>query len=291
MMATSLGLFFTVLWSSAAIATKFGLQAAPPLWLATMRFLIAGGLLFLYVYVIRRQSRWPRRREWGQLGLLGLLNTTVYLGATFWALHAVSAGLFNLFVTINPFVVAILASLVLKRPIVRREWIGMLVAGTGLLVATGPAVAHGSATLPGIAVLVVGMLSMAMGSVYFTTVRWELPSIAIHTWQISIGGILLVPITYLMERHAGPLTVGPALIGSLAWLVLVISIGTMLLWFFLLRQDVMRANNWLFLTPVFGYGLAAVFLHERITTGDLVATIFVMTGLWLSGNITGPTRR
>ncbi len=81
-----------------------------------------------------------------------------------------------------------------------------------------------------------------------------------------------------MERHAGPLTVGPALIVSLAWRVLVISIGTMLLWFFLLRQDVMRANHWLFLTPVFGYGLAAMFLHERITTGDLVATIFMMAG-------------
>jgi drug/metabolite transporter (DMT)-like permease len=46
-----------------------------------------------------------------------------------------------------------------------------------------------------------------------------------------------------------------------------------------------KANNWLFMTPVFGYLLAAVFLHEAITMFDIAATGFVIAGLLLSGNI------
>jgi drug/metabolite transporter (DMT)-like permease len=59
----------------------------------------------------------------------------------------------------------------------------------------------------------------------------------------------------------------------------------MLLWFYLLKQDTVRANTWLFMTPIFGYVLAAIFLNESITKFDITATIFVVTGLLVSGNI------
>ena len=78
-MKTVLGLLFTLLWSSAAIATKFGLNSTTPLVLATTRFLIAGGLLFLYVYLLNKKYPWPRSQEWRSLIVLGLLNTTIYL--------------------------------------------------------------------------------------------------------------------------------------------------------------------------------------------------------------------
>lgn len=59
----------------------------------------------------------------------------------------------------------------------------------------------------------------------------------------------------------------------------------MLLWFYLLKQDAVRANNWLFMTPISGYIVAAIFLNESITIFDVTATVFVITGLLLSGNI------
>ncbi|MFM1654164.1 EamA family transporter [Brevibacillus sp. B_LB10_24] len=63
----------------------------------------------------RKKYPWLKSKEWRPLILLGLFNTTIYLGATFWALHDVSAGLFYLFVTANPFVVAFLSYIWLKR--------------------------------------------------------------------------------------------------------------------------------------------------------------------------------
>jgi len=284
-METVLGLFFTLLWSSAAIATKFGLHSTTPLVLATTRFLIAGGLLFLYVYLLNKKYPWPRPQEWIPLIFLGLLNTTIYLGATFWALNYVSAGLFNLLVTTNPFVVAFLSSIWLKRKVYLQEWIGMVVAACGLLIGIWPSITTGEANLYGLIILGLGMLSMAIGSVYFKKINLDLPGIVINTWQVSIGGALLIPITYLLEKENFFIKLDYYFLGSLIWLVFFISIGTMLLWFYLLKLDTVKANNWLFMTPIFGYILAAIFLNESITMFDITATVFVVLGLLLSGNI------
>jgi len=284
-MKTGLGLFFTLLWSSSAIATKFGLHSTTPLVLATTRFLIAGGLLFLYVYVIRKKYPWPKSQEWRSLIILGLLNTTIYLGATFWALNYVSAGLFNLFVTTNPFIVAFLSYIWLGRRITLKEWIGMIIAAAGLLIASWPSLTNSDATVTGIIILGLGMVSMAIGSVYFTKCNLNLPSIVINTWQVTIGGLVLIPITYVLEKEFYFLKLDLYLFGSLTWLVFIISIGTMLLWFYLLKQDTVRANNWLFMTPIFGFVLAGMFLNEPITIFDIVATVLIIIGLLFSGNI------
>ncbi|NUU60474.1 DMT family transporter [Paenibacillus agri] len=284
-MSTALGLLFTLLWSSAAIATKFGMESTTPLALATFRFLSAGLLLFLYVYGLNRRFPWPKPRQWLPLIALGLLNTTIYLGATFWALTYVSAGLFNLFVATNPFLVALLSYLWLKRSISIKEWLGMLVAAIGLLIATWPSIAGGEASISGLIILGIGMLSMAVGSVFFKKVNLDLPSIVINTWQLCIGGIVALPIAYFLEKDTFFFKPDMHLLGSLIWLVFVISIGTMLLWFFLLKQDPVRANNWLFMTPIFGFILSAVVLHEQVTSFDIVATVVVVIGLFLSGNI------
>lgn len=284
-MKTTVGLFFTFLWSSAAIATKFGLYSTTPMLLATSRFLIAGILLFLFVYLISKKYPWPKKQEWKTLFVLGLLNTTIYLGASFWALNYVSAGLFNLFVTTNPFIVAFLSYIWLKRKVSFQEWIGMIVAAVGLLIAIWPSISHSEVKGIGLLILGVGMISMAVGSVYFKKANLNLPNIVINTWQVLIGGVVLIPITFILEKDTYFLKVDYYLVGSLMWLVLVISIATMLLWFYLLKQDAVRANNWLFLTPIFGYVLAAIFLNETITFYDIIATVLVLSGLLLSGNI------
>ncbi|MGM7635726.1 DMT family transporter [Bacillus sp. Hm123] len=285
-MHTMLGILFALLWSSAAIATKFGLHSTTPLALATIRLLLAGSLLFVYIYLVKKTYRWPRLHEWKPLIILGVLNTTIYLGAIFWALKSISAGLFNLFVTVNPFIVALLSCIWLKRQVTLKEWLGMIIAGIGLIIATWPSLSTSEATISGLIILGIGMLAMAVGSVYFKKVKLDLPNIVINTWQVIIGGVLLVPITYTLESETYFLHIDNYLLGSLSWLVLIISIATMLLWFYLLKQDAVKANNWLFLTPIFGYLLAAIFLNEAITIFDITATFFVLTGLLLSGNIT-----
>ncbi|MBZ5753897.1 MULTISPECIES: EamA family transporter [Metabacillus] len=49
-----LGILFTILWTSGAVSVKFGLLSSPPLTMGTIRFILAGSLLMLYIYGFRR---------------------------------------------------------------------------------------------------------------------------------------------------------------------------------------------------------------------------------------------
>jgi drug/metabolite transporter (DMT)-like permease len=69
---------------------------------------------------------------------------------------------------------------------------------------------------------------------------------------------------------------------SLLWLVVVMSIGASLLWFWLLRHgDASRVSAFYFLTPVFGLLLGALLLGERLTALDGVGLAVIAVGLVL----------
>jgi probable blue pigment (indigoidine) exporter len=180
-----LGILFTILWASGAVSVKFGLLSSPPLTMGTIRFLLAGTLILLYVYLFRKgKYPLPQKREWKPLFLLGFFNTSMYLGCGFWALQTVSSGFFNLVVVINPLLVALLSSIFTKRFIQKKEWLGMIVSAIGLIIATLPLLENSHSSLSGIFLLMIGMVSMAIGSVYFQKAKLQLPSLVINAWQV-----------------------------------------------------------------------------------------------------------
>ncbi|MBM3141048.1 MAG: DMT family transporter [Chloroflexi bacterium] len=73
--ATAFALLLNALWGGNAVAIKTGLQDAPPLRLAWMRF-VAGGVVTLAWALSTRQPLRPTRSEWRPLGGLALLFVT-----------------------------------------------------------------------------------------------------------------------------------------------------------------------------------------------------------------------
>ncbi|MCM3268080.1 DMT family transporter [Paenibacillus elgii] len=279
-----IGILFTVLYSSGAIIMKIGLHSASPLTLATLRFITAGLLLLLYIYIIKKgKYALPNKREWKILLLLGLLNTALFVGLGNLALRTISAGIFNLFLPINPFVFALFSLAFLGKSIRLKEWMGMAVSVIGLFIATYPSLATSHATFSGILLLILAMISMAVGSLVYKKANLQLPNLVINAWQVFIGGILLIIPTLFFESEK-PINVDIHLVEYLLWSVFGLSIISMGLWFYLLKQDAVRANNWLLLNPVTGYILAAIVLGEPITWYAVIATVIVLLGLYLSGN-------
>ncbi|WP_020373497.1 DMT family transporter [Sulfobacillus thermosulfidooxidans] len=282
-METVLALIYTFLWSSASVATKFGLKSGPPLMLAAIRFSLAG-IILLGVNGLLHQEIWPRHQQMGALAVIGFLNTTLYLGASFMALEVVSAGLFNLFVAVNPFFVLILEYTWLKTSIRPTQWWGFIVAVLGLCIGSWQAIIHLHTPLWGLMLVVGGQMAMALGSIYFHHVGISSPAITINIWQLIWGAIFLWPFAFLMS-FSKPIIWNWDWWGSLLWLVGAVSIGAMLLWFRLLRQGAAKASMWLLLTPVIGYVLGFLVLHEPFTFYDMIASILVMVGLFLANRM------
>src|SRR5690348_4316122 len=78
-------------WGSTFLFIRIGVREVPPFLLAAMRFLVAGGVLYLWTILSRERP--PRPHEWASAVLLALLIFVVDYGLLFWAEQRVPSGL------------------------------------------------------------------------------------------------------------------------------------------------------------------------------------------------------
>lgn len=275
------GLFFAALWASASAATKFGVLSVHPLILANVRFFIAGTGMLLFAYGVQRSpNAWPTRTEFGRLTVFALLNTTIYLGGFVLALKQVSAGIGSLSTATNPLFIALLSALWLRRMPRQNEMAGLLLGLTGVAVATYPLLEDAHATVEGLLILLGSMVSVSAATVYYARFDWRLPNVVINGWQVLIGGVLLLPFTLLFADFRTA-QYDARFWASVFWLIVPVSVAALQLWFYLVRQDPVRASLWLFLCPIFGFVYSYLLLSEPITVYTIGGTALVISGLWL----------
>lgn len=276
------GLFFAILWASATVATKLALHSIDAILLACIRFLMVGSLLVAFAHGIRRKRyRLPNKQEFRSLFILGLLNITIYIGAFVIAVKTVSAGLVSLFNAAPPLLITLLSAVWLKRVIQPREWAGIALAFGGLALAAIPNLQSSHATIGGILILLVGQIALATGSTYFASIKLDLPRVVINTWQTAIGGLLFIPLVIFNYRNTF-LIADTNFYLSLGWLVVPVSIVAYSLWLHLLHKDTVKAGMWLFITPILGFVMAVLILHEKITAYALAGGVMVIAGLWIA---------
>jgi probable blue pigment (indigoidine) exporter len=283
-----LGLVFSFLWASASTAAKYSFQGQPPLTILSVRFAVAGAMMMTWHYGLRRDGALPRGRQWGQLAIIGLTNSTLFLGAAWLGLREVPVGLYSLFLATMPFQVAILSRLWLGRRVARRERLGIAVAAAGLAVVAAPSLTRSTATWLGLILVIVAMVSQAIGAVYLKHAALDLPSGVINAWQLALGLGFLLPFAAALDGGAG-LRPTPQMIGGLAWSIVMVSVVANALLFTMQKRDPLWASTWLLLAPVFSYLQAALVLGEPIGWTDLFGSGLVVAGLIISGATRGQT--
>lgn len=273
-----IGISFALLWASASAAGKFGLKSVEPLTFFTYRFLVAGVILIAFAHGLMHY-RMPKGKEWWQVTVFGAFNTSLYLGIFIIALQYVAAGITTMAIALNPLLISIMSSVVMKRKVLGKEWVGILIGMVGVALATYPLVSSGHSTIGGVLLIVLCMVMYSAGSVYYSTITWELQRTTINAWQVFIGGLMLAPFAVALHQDVNSYDLRFWL--SLTWLVIPVSIGAVQLWLRLLKEDTVRASMWLFLCPVFGLVYATFLLDEPFTIYTAVGAVFVIVALYI----------
>ena len=148
-------------------------------------------------------------------------------------------------------------------------------AGVALLVLT-PGVALDAT---GIAAGLAGAVSMACGTVLTRKWRPPVPLLTFTAWQLTAGGLLLLPVAL----WAGPDFPSPTsghLIG-LAWLGLVGAALTYVLWFRgIARLEPGVVASLGFLSPVTAIVLGWMALGQTLTAVQVAGVVLVLGGIW-----------
>ncbi|WP_424239198.1 EamA family transporter [Achromobacter sp.] len=261
------------IWGSTYVVTTLMLPQDYPLTVAMLRALPAGLLLLLAV----RQL--PQGIWWLRTFILGALNFSVFWALLFVAAYRLPGGVAATLGAIQPLVVILLARSLLGTPVRGLSVLAALggLGGVALLVLTPKA----ALDPVGIAAGLVSAASMALGTVLSR--RWQPPvsALTFTSWQLTAGGILLVPLAFAAEPALPPLTAMN--VAGIAYLGLIGAALTYVLWFRgVARLEPAVVSSLGFLSPITAVLLGWGLLGQQLSAAQIAGMAIVVASVWLS---------
>ena len=189
-----------IVWGSTYVVTTELLPPDSPMWAAVIRALPVGIILLLF------HPRLPSGVWWFKSVLLGVLNIGAFFYLLFVAAYLLPGGIAALVMSCQPMVVLLLGLLLLRQQIKASQIVACVLGVVGIaLLALHPFV---ELNMMGVIAGLVGAFSMAAGIVL--TKRWGRPEgvsiITFTGWQLTAGGLMLVPVALMTEPFPTPFT-------------------------------------------------------------------------------------
>ena len=269
-------ILLALIWGYNWVVMKIGLEYAQPVTFAAIRtFLAALGLMLLLV-VLRRPLR-PVAIRWTVV--IGLLQTTGFVGLLTLALQTGGAGKTSVITYTMPFWLLLLARLFLGERVRGAQWLAVAMALAGLILVLSPWQLQG--TLSSV-LAVCGAVCWAASAVVVKRLQRlrDVDLLSLTTWQMFFGSLPLVVIAAL-TWNGGPEWTA-VLVLTLAYNVVLGNAVAWLLWLFGLRSlSAGAAGLGTLATPVIGVAAAWLQLGERPTAGEAAGMVLIVGALAL----------
>jgi len=268
------------IWGSTYIVTATLLPPGLPFSMAALRALPAGLLLFALVPAL------PTGKWWIRAILLGLLNIGIFWPLLFLAAYRLPGGVAAMVGATQPLLVIALARIVLKSPIRALAILAgvMGIAGVSLLVL--------SPTLEldaiGLMAAFCGTLSMGIGTVLSRLWKPDVSVVAFTSWQLIVGGLVLVPPALFFEPELPVLKSGN--IAGIAYLSLIGSAFTFFIWQRgIARLPTTTISTLGLLSPLTALMLGWIILGQALDFSEAIGACLILASVWL-GHLGGKPR-
>jgi drug/metabolite transporter (DMT)-like permease len=269
-----------LVWGSTYLAIRVVVTAAPPLLAAGSRFLLAGGLLYLWAR--RHGVEAPPARHWRYAFALGGLFFLLGNGGISWAETRIPSGLTALLAATSPLFTAVFES-------ARAGWArppgrilgGILagLAGVGLLVAPGDFIGGRHADLLGALAITTAAVGWAGGSVA-SHARPLHPSPQLATGMTMLGGGTLLVLVGLLVGEGSRITAvafAPRVLLAWAYLMVLGSLVGFSAFLYLLRVSTpQKVSTSAFVNPLVAVVLGWLILGESIALRTIVAGLVIL---------------
>jgi drug/metabolite transporter (DMT)-like permease len=269
---------FVVLWSTGFVATKYVLRSAEPLTYLAIRMAVVVAIMTVVAAVAR--PRWPDRAGIAHSVVAGILVHGFYLGGTAVAIaHSIPAGLSALIPGLQPILTSTLANRWLGERVTPLQWSGLLLglAGVALILHERPI--SGEAGWGWFA-SGVSLVSITLGTLYQRRYCRDIDWRAGNLVQYVAVMILFSAGAALFEGRVVHWT--SEFILSVAWLAVVLSIGSIGLLYWLIRRSAATSVASLFyLVPAVTALMAFALFGERLDAVAIAGVIACAAAVFL----------
>jgi drug/metabolite transporter (DMT)-like permease len=269
-----------VVWGSTFVAIRVGVESIPPLAMASLRYLIAGALL----YPVARSTGGSQPRaadrpgitQWLGMAVVGTLLLAFGNGAASYAEQTLPAGFTALLIATVPIWMVLADRVVNGRAIPRIGWLALVFGVGAVAILARP---HGRDSLLPILVVLGGSLSWGTGSVLAGRLPSPARPLLGAAMEMLTGGAVLAGLAAAAGEFSH-LDLG--LVSGRSWLALLYLIGpgsllAMTCYMVALRRlPTAAVSTYAYVNPVVAVALGALLLGERLTLITLLGGAVVL---------------
>lgn len=241
--------YFVVVWGSGYLATKVGLQYAPPFTFLTLRF--AFGLLLVIPIAWVVKPRWPDSlSQWLHIAAAGLLMHAINLGGSHYAQYlGMSAGIAALVLALQPLVTAMAAAPLLHERLNFLQWIGVALGLAGVALVVWHKIDLDAMSIGSLVGVFIALAAITVGTLYQRIFCPAVDLRAASVVQFAATALVLTPFAIGVEgfefRWSWPL------LAAIGFLVVFASIFAVNALHTLMRRgEATRVTSLLYLTPI-----------------------------------------
>lgn len=271
---------FVFLWSTGFVATKAGLTAAEPMTFLTIRFALVVALMSVVVVVQR--APWPR--TWAELGhtaVAGVLVQAGYLVGVFVSMSwGLPGGIAALIVGLQPLLTATVVGPFLGERVRPLQWAGLLLGLAGTVLVLANKLSFDRATIGAVAFAVLALFGITFGTLYQKRFCGTSDLRTGAVIQFAAAGLPCAIAAATLETMEVHWTL--TFVVAIAYLVVVLSIGTVSLLYLLLRRGAAAKTASLFyLVPSLTALMTWALFDERLGPAAVAGMVAAALGVAL----------
>lgn len=271
-----------VIWGSTYLLNKIVVQELPPFMLASVRFTVAGILIFI-ICKLMGISLAITKKQLRNCIIAGFLFLSIGNGFVVWALKYVDSGFAALEIAAQPLVILLLMRILQGKKIHPMSILGVMIGIVGifLLVSQKQVISRDNSVL-GMAMIFMCMLSWAYASLFVA--KADLPTnyfVNTGFQMFSAGIILMLGSLLIGEVWTSPTEWSGPVQSSLLLLIIFGSIVAFTAFNYLLKVvSPEKVATSTYVNPIIALILGWFFLGEEITAQSVIAAAVLLTGVY-----------
>jgi drug/metabolite transporter (DMT)-like permease len=270
-----------LVWGSAWLAIKVGLEDSPPFWSAGLRFVIAGGVLFLINTL--RGAKYPR--EWSEIGRIALPGIFMYgfsYMAVYWAEVYIDSSLTAVLFASMPFFIAGFSVVMLKdEKLGLPGWIGLVIGFIGIIGVFYDSLLASQFALLGVVMVLLGSAAAGYATVYIRARLQQHSPWVMTGIQMPVGAVIIIPAAVIFESLSD-FKVTPKSISALLYLSIFGTVIAFLGYYWLLKKlRAIAVAQIAFIMPVIAIILGYLFLSEVLSVLAVISSVLILLGVML----------
>ncbi|WP_188464219.1 EamA family transporter [Bizionia arctica] len=276
--------FFSIyiIWGSTYLLNKIVVSEVAPLFLASIRFLLAGILIFGIAKLLKLSLKMSKKQLLNCI-IAGFFFLVYGNGVFVWALKYVDSGFAALIATTQPLFVIFLMRILHGTKIKAKSMFGVALGIIGMyLLVSQDALDLNKDSIIGILMILSCVLFWSFASIFVSKANLPSSFFVSTGYQMLAAGVILIIFSFLIgETWLSPMHWSPKVQGSMVLLIVFGSVVAFSAFNYLLKVvSTEKVSTSAYVNPVIALLLGWYVLDEHISVQSILAALILLTGVY-----------